>query len=92
MTLHYAQNVKNGGYGIAAPEGFTSKQWHQDAIADTGTSHTRPGRLYIIQCEWCDEAFAANTAGESESMFLKHEEEMLDSTQGFIERKGGRDA
>ena len=58
-------------------ESWTEKDWHQAATADTGTSHCRIGRVYVIQCEWCDAAFAAETASEAMKMFRLHELEML---------------
>lgn len=74
-TLFYAPNVRNGGH-TGRPDGFTEKQWHQDATADTGVSHTLPGRLYIVQCEWCPKAFAAQSKAGAMAMFRRHEDEM----------------
>lgn len=74
-TLFYAPNVRNGGH-TGRPDGFTEKQWHQDAAADTGFSHTLPGRLYIVQCEWCPKAFAAQSKAGAMAMFRRHEDEM----------------
>lgn len=76
MTLHYARDIRNGGHH-PAPDGTSERDWHQDAIGDTHTSHTLPGRLYIVQCEWCPEAFAANTKAVAMSMFREHEDAML---------------
>lgn len=76
MSLNYARNLRNGVCGRTAPEGFSDGQWHRDASFDSGTSHTRVGRVYVVQCEWCDEAFAAGTAGEAMDMFRIHEEAM----------------
>jgi hypothetical protein len=76
MTIHYGRTVRNSGPSGTAPEGFTSKQWHQDASADTGTSYLVPGRLYIVQCEWCPDAFAAETKEEAMILFWQHEDEM----------------
>lgn len=78
MSLHYAQNVRNTGpSNVAETFGFEDADWHQAASGDTGTSHTLPGRLYIVQCEWCPEAFAAKTKGEAMDMFRAHEDSML---------------
>ncbi|QIK63817.1 hypothetical protein G7068_11925 [Leucobacter viscericola] len=75
-TLFYAPKVRNGSV-TAAPEGFSQARWHQSAIGDTGCSHNLPGRLYVVQCEWCPKAFAANTKTEAMDMFREHESEML---------------
>lgn len=76
MSVRYGRGIRNGGH-TAAPDGFTDAQWHQDAMGDTGTSHTMPGRLYVVQCEWCPAAFAARTRDEALSMFREHEYERL---------------
>lgn len=79
MTLHHAPNVRNGLSTEAPSDDFTTEQWHQAAIDDTGFSHNLPGRLYIVQCEWCPEAFAAKTKAEALAMFRVHEQQMLDA-------------
>lgn len=79
MTIHYGRTVRNSGPSKPPEPGMSLtglRHWHQDASADTGTSHTLPGRLYIVQCEWCPEAFAAPTKAEAMDMFREHEEEM----------------
>jgi len=77
MAIHYAANVKNA-LRAEAPYGITVRKWHQSAIGDTHTSHTLPGRLYVVQCEWCPEAFAAHTKAEAMAMFRVHEAEMTE--------------
>ena len=77
MSLTYAPNVRNGGSGRTAPGDLDEHDWHQTATADTGTSHTLPGRLYVVQCEWCSNAFAARTKVEALALFRTHEAEML---------------
>jgi len=77
MTLHYAPGVRNSGPSKLAPDGWRDDVWHQDATGDTGTSHTLPGRLFIVQCEWCDDAFAAYGKAEALAMFREHEKAML---------------
>lgn len=78
MTLHYANDVRNAGMGNLPPdESWPVDEWHRSASADTGTSHTLPGRLYVVQCEWCDEAFAAHTKAKAMQMFRVHETAML---------------
>ena len=77
MGLNYGRGIPNRGYN-GCPEGWAEHDWHQSAIGDANTSHTLPGRLYIVQCEWCPEAFAANTKAEAMGMFRKHESEMLE--------------
>lgn len=75
MSLNYHYSVRQHGHQTA-PEGWDNKRWHQDAIQDAGTSHTLPGNLYVVQCEWCEEAFAAPYEWEAMAMFRKHEDEM----------------
>lgn len=75
-TLHYGAGIKNcQPSNVASTFGFDSHDWHQSASGDTGTSHLLPGRLYIVQCQWCYEAFAALTKDEAMEMFRAHEEE-----------------
>jgi hypothetical protein len=74
--MNYHPSVRQGGYNEAS-DGWTQGDWHQSAAGDTGTSHTLPGRLYIVQCEWCPEAFAAPTKGQAMKMFRAHEDDML---------------
>lgn len=76
MTLKYAPNVRNG-VSAHVPEGWGKKDWHQSATGDAGTSHTLPGRLYVVQCEWCPDAFGAYTKAEAMAMFRRHEKVML---------------
>lgn len=75
MSINYAGNVRSGAKGHV-PDGWEARRWHQQAMADAGTSHTLPGRLYVVQCEWCPEAFAANTKAEAMAMFRRHEDDM----------------
>jgi hypothetical protein len=77
MGLNYARNVRGAGPTNTASHGRTEAEHHQDCIGDAGTSHTLPGRLYVVQCEWCPEAFAAHTKAVAMIMFRRHEEEML---------------
>lgn len=74
-TLTYSGNVR-GASGGSVPDGWDIKDWHRDAMADTGTSHSLHGRLYVVQCEWCPEAFAAPTKAEAMVLFRKHEADM----------------
>lgn len=71
-ALHYGRDVRNGVH-TNRPDGFTDSAWHRAAMADAGASHNLPGRLYIVQCEWCPKAFAANTKAEAMDMFREHE-------------------
>ena len=75
MSVNYHTTVRQQGHRTA-PEGWDEKRWHQDAMQDAGTSHTLPGQLYVVQCEWCEEAFAAPHKREAMEMFRKHEAEM----------------
>ena len=77
IRLNYAPDVRNTGPSNTAPEGWTEESWHQDAAGDAGTSHSLPGRLYVVQCEWCPEAFAAYTKPKAMSMFQEHEAAMF---------------
>lgn len=77
MGITYGRDVRRTGPSGTAPEGCDEKSWHQEASGDTGTSHTLPGRLFIVQCEWCPEAFAASTKAEAMAMFREHEAQML---------------
>lgn len=81
MTLNYHPGIRQRGYN-EAPQGWSAHDWHQTAAGDTGTSHTLPGRLYIVQCEWCPEAFAALNKSDAMQMFRKHESEMLNHKAG----------
>lgn len=75
--LHYSPSLKNAPLSKGASPSFKSDaQWHRNAITDTGTSHCRVGRPYIVSCAWCSAAFAASTAAEAMEMFREHEEEM----------------
>lgn len=80
MSVRYAPNLLNTGPSNTMPEGFTDAQWHVDASGDTGTSHILAGRLYIVQCEWCPEAFAARTKAEAVAMFREHEDAIMAQT------------
>lgn len=77
MSLNYHSSVRQRGYNTPPNEGWGNEEWHQSAIGDTHTSHTLPGRLYIVQCEWCPEAFAAPTKSDAMTMFRTHETAML---------------
>ena len=76
MTIRYGSGIRNTGF-IERPSDFTDEDWHADASADTGTSHTLPGRVFLVQCEWCPKAFAARTKAEAMAMFREHESTML---------------
>lgn len=78
--LHYGRTVRNGVH-TDRPDGFTDVEWHLSAMADTGTSHNLPGRLYIVQCEWCPKAFAAETKAEAMQMFRAHEKTVQEETR-----------
>lgn len=78
MSVTYAKDVRNSG-GREIPEGWGPGEYHQASVADTGTSHTLPGRLYVVQCEWCPDAFAAKTKAEAMSLFRQHEHQMAQS-------------
>lgn len=80
MGINYAGDVQQGGVGYV-PDGWDAAQWHRSALGHTNTSHTLPGRLYIVQCEWCSEAFAAHTKAKAMEMFRTHETEMLTANQ-----------
>jgi hypothetical protein len=72
---------------ITAPlRAGTPRHGTKDASGDTGTSHTLPGRLYIVQCEWCPEAFAAHTKVEAMAMFRKHEAEMSTAVDNPVDK------
>jgi hypothetical protein len=77
VSLNYHPGVRQQGYNTPPNEGWGNEEWHQSAIGDTHTSHTLPGRLYIVQCEWCPEAFAAPNKSGAMEMFRAHEKEML---------------
>lgn len=75
--INYADNVKQGFYR-SGPRTETQDVWHRMAIQESGVSHNLPGRLYVVQCEWCPEAFAAYTKAEAMELFEKHESSMID--------------
>ncbi|MBB2956808.1 hypothetical protein [Pseudoclavibacter helvolus] len=79
-SVVFAGGARNTG-SRSRPDGdeFTDAQWHQYAIGDSGTSHTLPGRLYVVQCEWCPLTFAAPTKVEAMALFRAHEEEVLNA-------------
>lgn len=80
MTLHYGPTT--GAYGptnVASTFEFESDaDWHVTAAGDTGTSFIANGRLYIVQCQWCTEAFAGATKAEAVTMFRDHENAMAE--------------
>lgn len=80
MTLRYAQNIRGGGpSNTAETYGWPSNaDWHVTASNDSGSSHILNGRLYIVQCLWCEDAFAADTKGEAMGMFRTHESAMAE--------------
>lgn len=65
-----------------APEGWGGRDWHAEAIADAGTSHTLVGRRYVIACEWCRCVFIAETKGAALDRFRGHEREMATGPEG----------
>lgn len=78
MSINYASDVRGTGpSNVASTYGVTEESWHMQAIKDTGTSHTLPGLLYVVQCEWCTEAFAAHTKAVAMDMFRLHEDAMI---------------
>jgi len=85
MSLNYAGDIRNTGSRYSRPDGWADAEWHKSAIADSGASHTLPGRLYIVQCEWCPEAFAANTKADAMSMFREHEAALLEENGGIAQ-------
>lgn len=72
VGVTYAGDIK-AGFHIAAPEGFTDSEWHASASGDTHTSHTIPGRVFLVQCEWCPAAFAGLTKDSAMRLFREHE-------------------
>ena len=59
-----------------APNGWSTEAWHESAYGDTGEGYSLPGRLYVIQCAWCEAVFMANTKAEALVLYRKHEDEM----------------
>ena len=63
------------------PDGFSAEAWHADAIADSGVSHSRIGRRYVVACQWCRCVFVASTATAAMRSFRDHEAEMLEGSR-----------
>lgn len=61
--------------------GFSAEAWHADAIGDSGVSHTRVGRRYVVACQWCRCVFIAGTATAAMRSFRDHEAEMLEGSR-----------
>jgi hypothetical protein len=87
-VIHFGKDIRNTTQHPAEtasgddPTVQQVKDWHQDATADTDTSHTIPGRGYLILCEWCEDAFFARTAAEATALFRDHEGRMLGIMEG----------
>lgn len=75
--INYADNFEPGFYR-SGPRTETPNAWHRMAIRESGFSYNLPGRLYVVQCEWCPEAFAAYTKVEAMELFEKHESSMVE--------------
>lgn len=81
--IHFGKDIRNTvqvTVDIPSGEEPTVQQvrdWHQDATADTGTSHALPGRGYLVLCEWCEDAFFASSKAEAMNLFWAHEDSMM---------------
>jgi hypothetical protein len=71
QQVTFAGNLRTGSN--PAPAGWSDQQWHRDAMADSGTSHTLVGTVYAIQCQWCPEVFIGRTKREALPLFRAHE-------------------
>lgn len=78
--VHYGPGERNGAVS-ERPGGFSAEAWHADAIGDSGVSHTRVGRRYVIACQWCRCVFIAGTATAAMRSFRDHEAEMLEGSR-----------
>ena len=76
-TVHYSRDLGRAPIVNPAPEGWDERDWHTSGVGDTGTSHVRVGRPYVVACQWCPEIFLAETAAGALSMFRAHESLML---------------
>lgn len=76
--IHFGKDIRNTGQ-TPPPSDYegTETDWHEDATADTGTSHAIPGRGFLVLCEWCEDAFFARTKTEAMALFRDHESKML---------------
>lgn len=74
--VHYGPGERNGIVN-ERPDGFSAEAWH----ADSGTSHSRVGRRYVVACQWCRCVFVAGTATAAMRSFRDHEIEMLEGSR-----------
>jgi len=72
--VHFSSLLRH--HSNPAPEGWTEKRWHQDAMLDSGTSHVLVGPSYVIQCEWCPQVFVGERKADAMRLFRAHETEM----------------
>jgi len=78
----YATEVHGAGYIEPPSDEWTLEAWHQDAIADSRSSHKLIGRAYVVQCEWCPAVFIAHTKATAMEIFRAHEQLMLKPETG----------
>ena len=78
--VHYGPGERNGIVN-ERPDGFSAEAWHADGISDSGTSHSRVGRRYVVACQWCRCVFVAGTATAAMRSFRDHEIEMLEGSR-----------
>lgn len=81
MTTYEAEvSIHDGvrGRRAANPNPYqTDFEWFADATADTGTSHIKIGRPYVVMCQWTGALFIAPTYKEALEMFRDHEQQMF---------------
>lgn len=60
-----------------APEGWDDAAWHRSATAHSGEGYTSVGKVHVVACAWCREAFIGPDKTSALALFREHEGAMM---------------
>lgn len=87
-TVHWGEDLRP--LTATPAEGFSAQEWFTAASLDTGTSHVKVGRTYVVASEHSKDIFIASSHAEAMSMLRDFEEQMC--RESSVQRAARRNA